>query len=125
MCILWYADRYNVAMKNIVRYGPLARIFRNLKLLLPLIRDYLKGTYRDVSVKSIVMFILTLANIISFLDLIPDWILGFGQIDELAILAFGIQPLEKDLLKYKEWNGIIIMLEGSPFQGDPKEVGIT
>ena len=71
-----------------VKFGLLARLFRNLRLLLPLIRDYLKGTYRDVSVKSIVIFILTLAYIISPIDLIPDYIIGLGQIDDVAILAF-------------------------------------
>ena len=34
--------------KSIIRLGLLARVIRNLKLLLPLLRDYLKGTYRDV-----------------------------------------------------------------------------
>ena len=90
--------------KNIVRIGLLARIFRNLRLLLPLIRDYWKGTYRDVSIKSMVIFILTLAYIISPIDLIPDYILGFGQIDDAAILAFGLHLLEKDLLQYREWK---------------------
>lgn len=79
-------------------------------MLLPLIRDYLKGTYRDVSAKSIVIFILTLAYVISPIDLIPDWIIGFGQLDDLAILAFGLHLLEKDLLKYKEWKSRINQL---------------
>ena len=90
--------------RGIVRFGLLARLFQNLRLLLPLIRDYWKGTYRDVSAKSIVISILTLAYIISPVDLIPDWILGFGQIDDVAILDFGIHLLEKDLMKYKEWK---------------------
>jgi uncharacterized membrane protein YkvA (DUF1232 family) len=90
--------------KNIVRLGLLARVIQNLKLLLPLIRDYWKGTYRDVSVKSIVIFIVALAYIISPFDLIPDFILGFGQIDDAAILALSLYFLEKDLLKYKEWK---------------------
>ena len=82
----------------------MARIFRNLRLLLPLIRDYWKGTYRVLSIKSIVVFILTLAYIISPIDIIPNWILGFGQINNVAILAFGIQLLEKDLVNYKQWK---------------------
>jgi len=73
-------------------------------------RDFLKGRYRDVSVKSIVIFVLTLAYIISPIDLIPDWILGFGQLDDVAILAFGLHLLEKDLMKYKEWKDKINQL---------------
>ncbi len=90
--------------KSIVRFGLLARIIQDLKLLFPLIRDYLKGTYRDVSVKSIVIFIVALAYIISPIDLIPDYILGLGQIDDAAILGLSLYFLEKDLMKYKEWK---------------------
>jgi uncharacterized membrane protein YkvA (DUF1232 family) len=73
-------------------------------LLFPLIRDYWKGTYRDISAKSIVIFIVALAYIISPIDLIPDYILGLGQIDDAAILGLSLYFLEKDLMKYKEWK---------------------
>jgi nucleoside-diphosphate-sugar epimerase len=87
--VLWDRDQLNIAInkmprKSFVRLGLLARLFQDLKLLFPLIKDYLKGTYRHVSVKSIVIFIITLAYIISPIDLIPDYILGFGQIDDAA-----------------------------------------
>ena len=90
--------------KNIVRLGLLARLCQNLKLLLPLIRDYWKGNYREVSIKSIVIFVLGLAYIISPIDLIPDYIIGLGQIDDVAILGTTLYFLEKDLVKYKDWK---------------------
>ncbi|UCD79255.1 MAG: DUF1232 domain-containing protein [Desulfobacterales bacterium] len=90
--------------RNIVRLGLMARVIQDLKLLLPLIRDYWKGVYRDVSVKSIIVFIVALAYIISPFDLIPDYILGFGQIDDAAILGLSLYFLEKDLMKYKQWK---------------------
>ena len=61
--------------KNIIRISLLARLFQNLRLLIPLIKDYWKGTYRDISVKSIVIFVVALAYIISPIDLIPDYII--------------------------------------------------
>lgn len=72
--------------------------------MFPLIKDYLKGTYRDVSAKSIVIFMVALAYIISPMDLIPDYILGFGQIDDAVILGLALNFLEKDLAKYREWK---------------------
>ena len=80
------------------------RLFQDLKLLIPLIKDYWKGTYRDVSVKSIVIFIVALAYTISPIDLIPDYIIGLGQIDDAVILGLSLYFLEKDLRKYKEWK---------------------
>ena len=90
--------------KNIIKIGLAARLIQNLKLILPLIRDYWKGTYRDVSIKSIVIFLVGLVYIISPVDLIPDYIIGLGQIDDVAILGLSLYFLEKDLLKYKAWK---------------------
>jgi uncharacterized membrane protein YkvA (DUF1232 family) len=90
--------------KNIIKFGLLARLFQNLKLLLPLVKDYWKGTYRDVSAKSMVIFAAAILYIISPIDLIPDYIIGLGQIDDVAILSLSLYFLERDLLKYKEWK---------------------
>ena len=90
--------------KNIIRIGLLARLIQDLKLLVPLIRDYWKGTYSDVSVKSIIIFLVALAYIISPIDLIPDYIIGMGQIDDAVILGLSLYFLEKDLRRYKEWK---------------------
>ena len=93
-----------MAKNSIIRLGFLARLFQDLKLLIPLIKDYWKGIYRDVSVKSIVIFIVALAYIISPIDLIPDYIIGLGQIDDAVILGLSLYFLEKDLRKYQEWK---------------------
>ena len=93
-----------MSKNSIIRLGFLARLFQDLRLLIPLIKDYWKGTYRDVSVKSIVIFVVALAYIISPIDLIPDYIIGLGQIDDAVILGLSLYFLEKDLRKYKEWK---------------------
>ena len=93
-----------MSKNSIIRLGFLVRLFQDLKLLIPLIKDYWKGIYRDVSVKSIVIFIVALAYIISPIDLIPDYIIGLGQIDDAVILGLSLYFLEKDLQKYKDWK---------------------
>jgi uncharacterized membrane protein YkvA (DUF1232 family) len=93
-----------MSKNSIIRFGLFARLFQDLRLLIPLIKDYWKGTYRDLSVKSIVIFVVALAYIISPIDLIPDYIIGLGQIDDAVILGVSLYFLEKDLRKYKEWK---------------------
>ena len=90
--------------RNIIKFGLLARLLANLKLLVPLVKDYWTGAYRDVQAKSIVIFGAAILYIISPVDLIPDYIIGLGQIDDIAILSLSLFFLEKDLLKYKEWR---------------------
>ena len=90
--------------RNIFRLGFLVRLFKDLQLLLPLIKEYWKGTYRDVSIKSIVIFLAALAYIVSPIDLIPDYIIGLGQVDDAAILGLSLFFLEKELMKYSEWR---------------------
>ena len=93
-----------MSKNSIIRLGFLARLFQDLRLLIPLIKDYWKGKYRDVSAKSIVIFVVALAYILSPIDLIPDYIIGLGQIDDAVILGLSLYFLEKDLRKYKEWK---------------------
>jgi uncharacterized membrane protein YkvA (DUF1232 family) len=89
---------------SIIRFGLLTRLFHDLRSPIPLIKDYWKGTCRDVSVKSFVIFVVAVAYIISPIDLIPDYIIGLGQIDDAVILGLSLYFLEKDLRKYKEWK---------------------
>jgi uncharacterized membrane protein YkvA (DUF1232 family) len=93
-----------MAGNNIFKLGILARLFQDLRLLLSLIKDYWKGSYRDVSLKSIIIFLVAIVYILSPIDIIPDYILGLGQIDDAAILAFSLYFLEKDLSKYNAWK---------------------
>ena len=86
------------------RLNILMRLLRNFKLLAPLIRDYWKGSYRKVSVFSLLVFFLSLVYILSPIDLIPDYLLGLGQMDDLAVLGAGLYLLERDLLKYDQWR---------------------
>lgn len=89
---------------RVVKFGLLARLFQDLKLLIPLVVDFIKGNYRNVSVKSIIISLAVLAYIISPIDFIPDYIIGLGQIDDMAILGLSLYILEKELRKYKEWK---------------------
>jgi len=81
-----------------------SRLINDFKLLFSLIKDYWKGVYRDVSIGSILLFSSAIIYILSPIDIIPDFILGFGQIDDTAVLLLCLYLLEKDLYKYKEWK---------------------
>ena len=74
----------------------------DFKLLISLIKDYWSQKYRKIPYSSLAVILFTIFYLINPFDLIPDYILGIGQIDDAAILKRIRQGLElRDGLKSK------------------------
>ncbi len=91
-------------LNNLVKVGLWRRLFEDFRLLGALIKDYWKGEYRDVSLGSIAVFVLSIIYVLSPIDILSDFIPLLGQIDDAFILLFCIYLLEKDLKKYQNWK---------------------
>ena len=89
---------------NILKYGFLLRVLKDLRLIIPLIRDFLSGRYRKVPSGSLLVILFAIIYIINPFDILPDFVLGVGQIDDALILIVCLYILEKDLSKYREWR---------------------
>ena len=89
---------------NLIKIGLLRRLLEDFRLLGALIKDYWKGEYRDVSLASIVVFVLAIVYLLSPIDVLSDFIPILGQIDDALILLCCIYFLEKDLQKYHRWK---------------------
>ena len=101
--LIWMSEMTNVQNK-FIKVSLWKRLINDFKLLFSLIKDYWKGAYRDVSIWSILVFSFAIIYILSPIDIIPDFTLGLGQIDDAAVLLLCLYFLEKDLYKYKEWK---------------------
>ena len=84
------------------KIGMLGWLIEDLKLFVSLTKDYRSGAYKKFPLLSVAGIVFTLAYIISPIDLIPDYIIGIGQIDDAAVVGFCLYLLRKDLRKYKE-----------------------
>ena len=82
----------------------LESIWIQFELLLSLVKDYFNGTYKDIPKKSIIAIVAGILYFLSPVDLIPDFILGFGLIDDVFIIGLVIKQVTKDLAKYKVWK---------------------
>ena len=72
--------------------------------LVNLIKDFAKGEYRDINTSTVVYLIAALLYFINPLDLIPDFILSIGFLDDLSVLGFIYNKYSKEIEKYQEWK---------------------
>ncbi len=82
----------------------LQSVWIQFELLLSLIKDYFNGAYREIPKKSVIAIVAGMLYFLSPVDLIPDFMLGFGLIDDVFIIGLVIKQVTKDLAKYKEWK---------------------
>uniref|UniRef100_A0A7V4E542 DUF1232 domain-containing protein n=1 Tax=candidate division WOR-3 bacterium TaxID=2052148 RepID=A0A7V4E542_UNCW3 len=76
----------------------------DLSLLLSLIKDYWKDEYKVVPWRTIALTVFALLYLLNPLDLIPDFSLPLGILDDLAVLGFVVASVKDDLEKYKQWK---------------------
>lgn len=94
----------------------LHKIRHQLALLLDLVKYYRLGEYRDISVKSLLLIIASLLYFVIPADMIPDILLGFGYIDDIALFGWTLSSVGDDLQKFEAW----LKVHRSPM-GRPKE----
>lgn len=90
-------DRYK-------KMGLIGRLIEDIVLLAALVRDFVLGKYRRVPLWSILVFLGAGAYVLFPFDFIPDYIPGFGQIDDAIVALVCLFLLEKDLSAYKQWK---------------------
>ncbi len=80
------------------------KVSRELKLAIGLVLDYSKGNYRDVKKKDIILIVVGFLYLLNPADIVPDFILFFGFVDDLSVLTYIVKKLDKELEKYDAWK---------------------
>jgi uncharacterized membrane protein YkvA (DUF1232 family) len=102
-------------LENVVKKGdkiknkffkaiPLKRFLEDFLLLFSLVKDYFNGVYLEVPWWTVASIGVALLYVLNPVDVIPDFIPGFGYIDDAAVIAVCLKMVEKDLKKYTEWK---------------------
>ena len=76
----------------------------DIAVLLSLVRAYIKKQYTDVSPSTVMLAVAGLIYVVTPVDLIPDYILGPGLLDDAAVIGIVLQAIQMDLNKYKKWQ---------------------
>lgn len=81
--------------------GDLGSLTQKIKLFILMIQSYLKGEYREVPFKSILLIFAGLIYFVNPFDLVGDFIPGIGYIDDISIIYWILRSVEEDVLRYR------------------------
>ena len=82
----------------------LGQLRYDLPSLLRLVRAWMRGDYRHVPMRSIVLAVGALLYFVAPLDLIPDFIPVVGYLDDAAVIAYVLRSIRGDVERFEEWE---------------------
>ena len=68
-----------------------------------MVKSYITKEYTEIPKNSIVAIVSAIAYVLTPVDLIPDFLFG-GMIDDVAVVAFCLKLVEKDIANYRAWR---------------------
>jgi uncharacterized membrane protein YkvA (DUF1232 family) len=80
------------------------RVWDQISLLRRMVTAYVKGEYRHLPKQTILLAIGALLYFVIPLDVIPDWIVGLGLIDDATVIAFVLNSIQQDVARFKKWE---------------------
>ena len=91
---------------NILKRNPgnLRGFIEEIKTLIRLVRAYLNGSYSQISQTSIVLILAGLIYLVNPLDVVPDFLLGVGFLDDATVLGFVILRTKSEIQKFLDWE---------------------
>jgi uncharacterized membrane protein YkvA (DUF1232 family) len=97
-------ERARTKAKSAGRDGPLKPIMESVMALLRLLRAYWRGDYRQVPLPSLILIVAGVLYLVSPIDIIPDFLVGVGFVDDAAVLAWVIGQITTVLDEFLNWE---------------------
>lgn len=82
----------------------LAKVAKELKLLLDYLADTTSGNYNCYAVVNITLAIAAIVYVVNPMDIIPDALVGIGFIDDATVITWSCNQLSKELDSYRKWR---------------------
>lgn len=84
--------------------GPLAEMKEQLQRMIALVKAYVSGDYRAVSTQTMVTVVAAIAYFVVPFDAVPDFLFGWGLVDDAAVLSFVVAQVAGELEAFAEWQ---------------------
>jgi uncharacterized membrane protein YkvA (DUF1232 family) len=77
---------------------------RGLRLFIPMTNDVLRGRFRPVPWKAFALMAAAVGYLLLPFDLIPDFIVVFGMLDDVVIVGWLLNRIDAQLAAYRAWQ---------------------
>lgn len=78
--------------------------FDNFQSLLRMLKKWARKEYTAVPKESIAKAILAMIYFVNPMDLVPDFILGLGLLDDITLIAWVMSSISTDLDQFRKWE---------------------
>ena len=92
------------AQKIYHRQGPFSEIRDSLQASFRLLRAYAGGRYREIPTASLISIIASIIYFVMPVDVIPDFILALGLVDDAALLGWVLSSVKSDIDHFIAWE---------------------
>lgn len=92
--------------------------FEDLKTLIRLSKAWVTRKYTQMSKQTILLTVLAVVYFVTPTDFVPDFILGLGFVDDIAVLSWVLGQIKTDLEEFKQWE----QLKKTPVEPEEKSV---
>lgn len=95
------------AVKRLQRYENVRELAGDVReqfsTLIRLLRAYIRGEYKEVSLRNVALSIAALLYFVSPFDILPDW-LPLGFVDDAALLAWVYNTFSDEFEAFRQWE---------------------
>lgn len=84
--------------------GRLEQVRTELTTMVAMLRAWASGAYTGVSRTALLSIAAGIVYFVSPLDAIPDFLLGFGLLDDVAVIGFIVQQVRAELAAFSAWQ---------------------
>ena len=100
--LLDLADR--AAQKFLHLPEPVSGLRETLSTSLRLVRAWASGSYREIPSASLVSIIAALVYFVTPVDLVPDFIVALGLVDDAVLLGWVLKSVGRDIDRFLDWE---------------------
>ena len=97
----------------------MSRVADDLRTMAELVRAWVRGEYRDVSTSSLALIAAGLLYFVVPTDLVPDFIVALGLLDDAAVIGYVVGAVRSELLAFRDWRQARNPDDDTSTQGPP------